>query len=82
VLLEDSKETLKKGDMLLLYTDGIIEARFDGKFYGEGSLVDFITNLAPVPAKEVPGLILNDVIQFTDGKLTDDVALLAVSLEK
>lgn len=72
---------MEKGDTLILYTDGVTEARCDGEFFGEQKLVGFITGLKPKKAKDLPQLIFNDVIRCTGGKLFDDIALLAVSLE-
>ncbi|MHB8842095.1 MAG: SpoIIE family protein phosphatase [Candidatus Aquicultor sp.] len=76
------KANLKKGDILLLYTDGIIEARDNGEFFGEQRLVDLLKDLQPMPAKEVPGALFDHVMEFTDGELSDDVAILVVSPEK
>jgi hypothetical protein len=48
-------EQLQPGDMLLFYTDGVIEARStDGEFFGQDRLVDLVTrNLAAgLPAPE------------------------------
>lgn len=75
-----AKERLGKGDTLIAYTDGIIEARCDGGFYGQERLVEFVKNLESIPAKEIPEAILNDVIRCIDGRLSDDAAILAVSL--
>lgn len=76
------KAKLNKGDTLILYTDGITEARCNRGFYGEERLMRFIEELTPIPTKEIPQAILTDVNGCTGGKLSDDVALLAVSLEK
>ncbi|MCR5231605.1 MAG: SpoIIE family protein phosphatase [Acholeplasmatales bacterium] len=43
--LKDEVITLKKGDLITLYTDGITEARNDlGEFFGESRLLDFYNN--------------------------------------
>ncbi len=76
------KANLKKGDILLLYTDGIIEARDNGEFFGEQRLVNLLKDSKPMPAKEVPGVLFDRVMEFTDGELSDDVAILVVSHEK
>ncbi|HZD59710.1 MAG TPA: SpoIIE family protein phosphatase [Anaerolineae bacterium] len=71
---------LQKGDSLVLYTDGITEARCDGGFYGEDRLVDFLAQAQEVPIKEIPQAIYNDVVTYSGGSLSDDIAILAVSL--
>lgn len=74
-----SKATLKKGDMLILYTDGITEARHNEDFFGEERLVSFLKDLQPMPAEEVLGALFNYVMDYTGGKLSDDIAVLVVS---
>jgi len=78
---QNSNEFLKEGDTLILYTDGVIEARSNGDFFGIEGLVESIENLAPTPAKEIPQIIFSRVIDFSAGKLLDDAALLVVSPE-
>ncbi len=72
------KAKLEHGDILVLYTDGITEARCDGGFYGEDRLVEFIKGLKSVRVKELPKLIFDDVMYRAGGRLSDDIALLAV----
>lgn len=74
------KVALESGDVLLLYTDGLIEARCNGGFYGEKRLVEFIQGLKSVQARELPQKIFNKVMECTGSKLSDDVAILAVSI--
>ena len=70
---------LRTNDVLLLYTDGVIDARGGGEFFGIDCLVDALAELA-VPADQLPGLILNKVMAFSGGSLEDDAAMLAVAL--
>jgi PAS domain S-box-containing protein len=73
-------EILEKDDRLILYTDGITEARRDSDFYGEERLTRFIEDLRPIPAIELPSTIFRHVIDWTGGKLFDDIALLSISI--
>ncbi|MGX6600834.1 PP2C family protein-serine/threonine phosphatase [Micromonosporaceae bacterium Da 78-11] len=70
---------LGPGDTLLLYTDGLIEARVDehGGRYGNNSLLDFVAALAPTTAA---GLVdaLNDLIGTFPSPVDDDVAFMAL----
>jgi PAS domain S-box-containing protein len=79
---QDGEAAIEKDDALVLYTDGVIEARSNGEFYGEDRLINFTENLAPVSAKNIPQAIINNVNAFTGGKLTDDIAILALSLNE
>jgi serine phosphatase RsbU (regulator of sigma subunit) len=76
-----SGTTLLKRDILVLYTDGIIEARRNSDFYGENRLVDLLKHLNNISAKELPQEIFNDVLGYAKGVTSDDIAVLAVSLE-
>lgn len=74
------KERIEPGDMLLLYTDGVIEARCDGDFYGQERLIEFVANLDLISPRELPQAVFDDVINCTGNRLSDDIAILAVSL--
>ncbi|WP_308257374.1 PP2C family protein-serine/threonine phosphatase [Pseudonocardia lacus] len=69
---------LVPGDTLLLYTDGLIEARVDGGArYEEDDLLRFAGALAPAPPATVVEAIAALLEDFGDG-LDDDAALLAI----
>jgi sigma-B regulation protein RsbU (phosphoserine phosphatase) len=72
---------LTPGDTLLLYTDGLIEARTDtmGGRYGDEALLEFATALAPVSAQPVISALSELLDTFGDG-LDDDTAILALSV--
>lgn len=74
------KVKLERGDILVLYTDGIIEARRGREFFAETRLIELVRSLKTLSAKEIPRAIFNIVSEFADGKLTDDIAILAASL--
>ncbi|MEV8376088.1 SpoIIE family protein phosphatase [Kribbella sp. NPDC056861] len=71
--------TLEPGDQLLLYTDGLTEARVDGKhdFYGSEALQTLAIHYAGTsPAALVEAL--SDILAGFGSRLTDDTALLAL----
>jgi two-component system CheB/CheR fusion protein len=82
VRYENGRATLKDGDVLILYTDGVIEARRGHEFFGEERLVSFVKNTVSTETKSIPGAIFNQVQKFTNHKLSDDVAILTVSYVK
>lgn len=71
---------LGPGDTLLLYTDGLTEARARGRTrYSEDELRDFGATLAPATATTVVAALTTLLAGFGDG-VDDDTALLALSI--
>jgi len=75
----DDFAKLSRGDNLIIYTDGITEARRNSELFGEERLVQVITELE-VKTEKVPAVIFERVLEYARGQLGDDVVLLAVSL--
>ena len=72
------REHLEPGDRLLLYSDGITEARdTHGEFFGEHRLVDFTrrAELAGLPAPETLRRLTAAVLAHQGGQLQDDATL-------
>ena len=69
---------LEPGDRLVLYTDGITEARSpDGEFFGEQRLVDFISVAAAAgdPAPETVRRLMRHVLSHQADQLQDDASV-------
>ena len=77
---KENEIRLEKQDVLLLYTDGTTEARRDGKFFGQEGLMETLMRWSGPSPELLPQAVLNDVLAFSGGLLTDDVAILALSL--
>lgn len=73
--------TLSPGDTLLLYTDGLTEARTPDGFYGERALLDFVRALAPATATATVAA-LKELLATLRSGVTDDTALLALHLRR
>ncbi len=74
-------EQLQPGDLLLLYTDGITEARSpDGDFFGLERLIDLVTrNLAAgLPTPETMRRVVRALLEHQSGDLDDDATLVLV----
>ena len=67
------------GDVLLLYTDGVTEARANGEMYTEQRLRESLQRNRTVRVGDIPTRILSDVLDFTGGVLQDDAAILTVA---
>jgi phosphoserine phosphatase RsbU/P len=74
----DNTLRLRRRDVLLLYTDGVIEGRRGHDMYGEHQLLQTAERHGRDPAALV-GALVDDVLAFQDGTLRDDVALIAFS---
>lgn len=70
---------IEPGDGLLLYTDGVTEARSqDGAFYGADRLAAVLAALAGRPAAEIVEAVVTDVLEFSGGRPRDDIAALVL----
>lgn len=76
---EDHATTLDNGDVLLLYTDGVTEARRAGVQYGTERLVSFVAGLGAVDPLELPEIVFEEVFAHVRGDLSDDMAVVALS---
>jgi PAS domain S-box-containing protein len=72
--------TLSANSSLIFYTDGITEARRDGKMFGEDGLVRVLSGMHRDFPEVVAERILSEVTHYSDGRLRDDAAVLALKL--
>ncbi|MFC4947521.1 PP2C family protein-serine/threonine phosphatase [Pseudonocardia sp. GCM10023141] len=73
------REQLEPGDRILLYSDGVTEARDgDGEFFGEQRLIDFAerVELDGLPAPETLRRLAAAILAHQHGMLQDDATLL------
>jgi sigma-B regulation protein RsbU (phosphoserine phosphatase) len=56
---------LSTGDVVVLYTDGVVEAVGGGVMYGESRLQKKIEELAHLTAREICQRLLDDVLQYS-----------------
>ncbi|GAA4749452.1 hypothetical protein GCM10023199_30850 [Actinomycetospora chibensis] len=76
--LVEADVRLAPGDALLLYTDGVTEARGPEGFFGPDRLASLVASFADTSADTVADGVLDAIAGFQDGKLRDDVALLVI----
>lgn len=75
---------LKKGDKLLLYTDGVIEAfNTEETAYGEQKFENLLADNMKDPVEKIIEDSFKDVCDFVDGApQSDDITLLGLSYER
>jgi sigma-B regulation protein RsbU (phosphoserine phosphatase) len=74
---QDSQLRLRDGDVLLLYTDGVIEAQnAAGQYFGAERLAHELTRAAGRTAREIRDQLCSAVTEFM-AEQRDDIALLA-----
>jgi serine phosphatase RsbU (regulator of sigma subunit) len=77
--LPDSQGQLDPGDLLLLYTDGVIEVRRGRKeIFGAEDLVALLEAHPDLGPEALLEAISGEVLEQAGGVLRDDVALLAL----
>jgi phosphoserine phosphatase RsbU/P len=68
---------LGKGDMMLIYSDGLTEARnIQGDFFGEQRVLDLLPQLSPYSAQQIGDRILEEVDRFIgEARAYDDITI-------
>jgi serine phosphatase RsbU (regulator of sigma subunit) len=69
---------LSPGDLLLLYTDGLAEARSGEALFGEERIANILRRDPGQDTKVLCKSLLEAAQDFADGPLTDDVAIIAI----
>jgi phosphoserine phosphatase RsbU/P len=76
--LHETTATLAPGDALLLYTDGVVEGRRDGHFFGEQRLSALAGTLRDRDAATVAGEVAAAAVDHQHGTPADDIAVVVV----
>ncbi len=75
--LHDETVELGAGDALVLYTDGVTEARSEGSQYGDERLAR-VVGRAGSTADDLTSAVLADVMEYQGAYAKDDIAIVAV----
>lgn len=76
----EERVELDAGASIVLYTDGVIEARRGGDLFGEERLDAFLALHAELGAQELAEAILAECRSFSGGDLADDCAIVVLRL--
>lgn len=81
--VETNKVQLHSGDMLLLFTDGIVEAHNEKmKMFGEEKLISHFEAKSDLPPQQIVDEIIEEVALFADGAPQyDDLTILVLKVD-
>jgi len=74
------EEKLNSGDRYFFYTDGVTEARSDGKFFGEANLIRLIQNFRQKDIQVLAENIQIEILDYSDSELKDDVTYVIIEI--
>jgi serine phosphatase RsbU (regulator of sigma subunit) len=77
----DTHLQLTSADLLLLYTDGLTEAKKDGSLFGEERLVAEVEALAHMKPGDLARGLYALAVDHAGGTLADDVAIMALRIQ-
>ena len=80
--LSDTRQMLRPGDSMILFTDGVTEARshVDRDFFGEERLVALVGGLGDLTAPLMAAAVITAVRAFSGGVMSDDTAVLVLKV--
>lgn len=76
------EEPLQTGDQILLYTDGVVEARTENnEFFGLDRLVDYVTRALAdhLPASETMRRLIHAILNHQHERLQDDATAMLIA---
>jgi serine phosphatase RsbU (regulator of sigma subunit) len=79
---EETRERLTPGAAVVVYTDGVLEARRGGELYGNQRLDALLAERAELPAAQIAREIVDDCKRFSGGELVDDCAVVVIKRTK
>jgi serine phosphatase RsbU (regulator of sigma subunit) len=73
-----SQIRLQPGGLFVAYTDGLVEARQHGDFFGEKGIVKAVNDVRDTPARAIAEHLVDSSLRHAGGKFDDDVAVLVL----
>jgi serine phosphatase RsbU (regulator of sigma subunit) len=75
---EEARAELPPGASLVLYTDGVVEARSSGELYGVERLDALLARRRDLSARGLAEAITEEARSFAGGELSDDLAVVVI----
>jgi len=79
---ESREIVLTPGDIVLVYTDGITDARHKGCFFGRERLGEILTHARCLPETEIVELVFAAACDAGNGRLLDDAAVVVFKVRE
>lgn len=71
---------LRPGETVVLYTDGLTEARRGQEFFGESRLLEVLSGQNHGDVQQMVEMLVSKVTEHANGRLADDLAIIAVHI--
>ena len=80
--LYDTRQLLRPGDSMILFTDGVTEARshVNRDFYGDDRLVKLVGGLRDMSAARMAAAVIKSITAFSGGVVGDDTVVLVMKV--
>lgn len=76
---ENREVMLDPGDLLVMYTDGLVDARSPrGEIWGTDRLLRAVAATRDEPAESIPESLFLSAFSFSEGRLADDIAIVTL----
>jgi sigma-B regulation protein RsbU (phosphoserine phosphatase) len=82
VTLYDDPVTLRAGDMVVFYTDGLTDGRRGHVFFGHDRLLQELDELRAASAPDVARTLVERVVAYQDGWPRDDIAAVVLRVPR
>lgn len=73
---------IENEDTIVLYTDGLSEARFDSTLFGRNRIIETLAGFRNDDPKKIAAGLIKKASDFSNGKLKDDIAIVAFRIRK
>ena len=78
VELQTREVVLHRGDVMVLYTDGLVEARRQGELFGPERMRESVARRHDRPAAVIARELVRDATAFAGGTVADDIAVVII----
>jgi sigma-B regulation protein RsbU (phosphoserine phosphatase) len=76
----DVRVDLAPGEVVVMYTDGVTEARRDGRFYPADELRSLLASARDDDVQTIADRVVGEALDFQDGDAADDIAVLVLKV--